>query len=315
MEEQKSSLEEKLAQELSNDGYSDGDEDDDEWEMSTRSSSAKRKWTAAHGDAERITQLQHQISMISRRIRKGNDALAGLVEEHKALELEARALCINARNKYSTEAIRQDFVDGIMETEAEAEALDEESAFPGSDDHDFEKIAQSLPVYCVSSRGYQSMLGRELEDASIPAYRTPEDTQIPQLQDHAIELGKLSVAQAKEAFLAALSRLVVSVMLWLPSNGLPGQVGTGRMSLKTQEAMSQGLKTLAATLQKDLNSCVKLATDDIMNAVKIRLLEPVQTLCVSAAAQMPAVAVSWGSSSRQGGKVPFKTYKTMCENK
>ena len=101
------------------------------------------------------------------------------------IESDLSALCISGRNQYSTGAIQQDFAAGIKELDQEIAAEEDEENFnPDSDVRDYEEVARSLPVFCVSSRGYQKLCGRLEKDAEVTGFTTKEQTQIPLLQAH-----------------------------------------------------------------------------------------------------------------------------------
>lgn len=79
------------------------------------------------------------------------------------------ALCISGRNQYSKGAIQQDFAQGLRELDQELAAEDDEGNFnPDADTRNYE-VARSLPVFCVSSRGYQKLQGRLKKDPDIPS--------------------------------------------------------------------------------------------------------------------------------------------------
>jgi len=87
------------------------------------------------------------------------------------------AICISGRNEYSKGAIQNDFAAGIKELDQENLAEEDEEAFnPEEEIRDYDEVAQSLPVFCVSSRAYQKMSGRLKKDEKVPGFTTPEET-------------------------------------------------------------------------------------------------------------------------------------------
>lgn len=98
---------------------------------------------------------------------------------------EMSALCISGRNQYSKGAIQQDFAAGIKEIDQEIAAEEDEDNFnPDDQVRDYDEVAKSLPVFCVSSRGYQKLQGRFRKDPPVPGFTTIEETEIPALQAH-----------------------------------------------------------------------------------------------------------------------------------
>jgi hypothetical protein len=68
-------------------------------------------------------------------------------------------------------AIQQDFAAGIKELDQENAAEEDEDNFnPDEELRDYDKVAESLPVFCVSSRAYQKMSGRLAKDDGVPGF-------------------------------------------------------------------------------------------------------------------------------------------------
>jgi hypothetical protein len=89
------------------------------------------------------------------------------------------AICIAERNKYSKGAIQNDFAAGIKELDQETRAEDDEENFdPNVEERDYDEVARSLPVFCVSSRAYQKMCGRLKKDENVPGFMTPQETEV-----------------------------------------------------------------------------------------------------------------------------------------
>jgi hypothetical protein len=96
-----------------------------------------------------------------------------------------RSACIAGRNNYSKTAIQRDFADGIKELDMEAAQEEDPDEFNPEDDiRDYDNVARSLPVFCVSSRAYQKLRGRFIREKDVAGYQTCEETEIPQLQAH-----------------------------------------------------------------------------------------------------------------------------------
>lgn len=62
---------------------------------------------------------------------------------------------------------------------------DEASFDPNHEQRDYAAIANSLPVFCVSSKAYHKMSGRLKSDEIVNGFPLKEDTEIPSLQEHA----------------------------------------------------------------------------------------------------------------------------------
>lgn len=115
---------------------------------------------------------------------------------------------------------------------------------------DYEEVARSLPVFCVSSRAYQSMSGRLSKDhARYDGFLEPSDTEIPQLQQHARKLTEAGRARHCRAFLNDLSQLLNSMKLWATMDGSKSLSGSERKKeAKLLGSLLQQLDKVRASL-------------------------------------------------------------------
>jgi regulator of replication initiation timing len=110
-------------------------------------------------------ELRHQIPEYEKNIKK--------------IKADISHICIAGRNDYSKRAIQQDFAAGIKELDQENAAEEDEENFnPDEELRDYDEVARSLPVFCVSSRAYQKLCGRMQKDGSVPGFKTPEETEV-----------------------------------------------------------------------------------------------------------------------------------------
>ncbi|KAB5570384.1 hypothetical protein GE09DRAFT_1283507 [Coniochaeta sp. 2T2.1] len=268
---------------------------------------------AGDGDIEAQTEhVARELARIRHELKDVKTRMSGVQADCAKLSLEATARCVEARNKYSTGAIRVDFADGVRETREDAVTQADGDTQPASEP-DYDVIAKSLPVFCVSSRGYQFLRGRSLKDGTIGGYRCLADTQIPQLQEHAMRLGHLELATTNKAFLAALGRSIRSLMLWA-SSGLSTegfQSNTDTLSEEDVSKLSQ-LDTLIATLREELNNWIKNAVTGMRRKARTELLDPISPLCVSASSQLPDVAWGWRTTKNaRGAPLQWPTYRSI----
>ena len=110
---------------------------------------------------------------------------------------------------------------GIKELDQEtAIEEDEENFDPDVDLRDYDKVAETLPVFGVSSRAFQKLSGRLVRDKFNSAgFRSLEETEIPQLQAHAQKLTENGRAASCRRFLADLSQLLNSLSMWATNDG------------------------------------------------------------------------------------------------
>ena len=129
----------------------------------------------------------------------------------KAIEAKIVRACISGRNEYSKGAIQQDFAAGIKELDQEIAAEEDEENFdPGVDARDYDEVARSLPVFCISSRGYQKLRGRLRKDAHVSGFTDVEETEVPALQAHCKSLTIAGRTAACRRFLAHMSQFLNS---------------------------------------------------------------------------------------------------------
>lgn len=122
---------------------------------------------------------------IAEKVQDIRKALGEIKATESKIDSEMSALCISGRNQYSKGAIQQDFAAGIKEIDQEIAAEEDEDNFnPDNDVRDYDEVAKSLPVFCVSSRGYQKLQGRLRKDPPVPGFTSIEETEIPALQAH-----------------------------------------------------------------------------------------------------------------------------------
>ena len=92
---------------------------------------------------------------ITERLQDIRQELQRVQDAESKITSEISALCISGCNQYSKGAIQQDFAAGIKEIDQEIAAEEDEDNFnPDNDVRDYDEVAKSLPVFCVSSRGY-----------------------------------------------------------------------------------------------------------------------------------------------------------------
>lgn len=106
--------------------------------------------------------------------------------------------------------------------------IDEDCAAEGEiaeDDEprDYDELARSLPVFCVSAIAYQILKGRCRNDGVKSGFRDVGQTEIPQLQQHAIRMTVPARADAAKKFLNCLLEKLNSLSMWTQSQIVPVQ--------------------------------------------------------------------------------------------
>jgi hypothetical protein len=157
---------------------------------------------------------QRELKSINVDIKELKYQLRPLQVEENKLRMEITHICIATRNFYSKTAIQQDFAAGIKEIDQENAAREDEDNFdPDEEMRDYDEVANSLPVFCISSRAFQKMCGRMKKDGDVLGFTSPEHTEIPQLQAHCRKLTESGRTQTSRTFLTGFCKLLTTFKL------------------------------------------------------------------------------------------------------
>lgn len=86
---------------------------------------------------------------------------------------------------------------------------------PEEELRDYDDLADKLPVFCVSSRAYQSLCGIIQPRIETPGFEDAEATEVPQLISHAKKLTEIRRAHACVQFLNDFLQNMNSLHLWV----------------------------------------------------------------------------------------------------
>ncbi|KAK0643251.1 hypothetical protein B0T16DRAFT_391805 [Cercophora newfieldiana] len=231
-----------------------------------------------------------------------------LQAETETLLGKVKAVCIKGRNAYSKQAIKRDFAMGIKELDQEAAAQEDEENFdPEVDLRDYDAVAESLPVFCVSSRAFQSLSGRLKKDnINSTGFLSLDDTEIPQLQVHAKKLTEGSRVANSRRFLNDLMQLVNSMQMWASDDGSQSAL-TDREKLKEEARLRGQLQQVEADFLATVNEC----TNSMNEAFTENIYEYFdKTIPLAVEAALPT-AIGWGARRDEGGLL-WATYKATC---
>lgn len=129
------------------------------------------------------------------------------------------------------DAIRQDFAAGIREIDEEDDSADTENYDPSVQKRDYDEVASSLEVFCISSKAYQQLQKTIRTGKTIvEGFRTLEDTEIPKLQQHAMMSAKIGQIRSNKVYLNQFSQVMNSLTVWTANNELSLQPGLSRQT-------------------------------------------------------------------------------------
>ncbi|KAF2179023.1 hypothetical protein K469DRAFT_597528 [Zopfia rhizophila CBS 207.26] len=224
----------------------------------------------------------------------------------KSIRAEMSAICIAGRNEYSKEAIQKDFAAGIKELDQENAAEEDEENFNPDDDlRDYDEVAGSLPVFCVSSRAYQKMCGRLRKDDPVPGFKTAEETEMPQLQAHCKKLTEAGRIQSCRSFLVNLNQVLNSLSFWASSDG-SGLKLTDAEKREEANYLNKRLDDLEKGLEKAVESCISMMKNELAEQIFDKYPEVIE----EAASAAPGTAEGWGAHKLDGG-LHWCTYKAV----
>ncbi|KAL5121484.1 hypothetical protein ACEQ8H_000556 [Pleosporales sp. CAS-2024a] len=232
------------------------------------------------------------------------------VARHKnkiaAIKADIRHICIAGRNDYSKRAIQKDFAAGIRELDQEHAAEEDEDNFnPDEDIRDYEEVAKSLPVFCVSSRAYQQLSGRLRKDDSVPGFKTVIETEIPQLQAHCQKLTENGRIQTARTFLLNLCQQLTTFSLWASDDGT-GLKMTDDDKRKQIKFIEKRLGDLEMGLEDSVRACLNVMKKEMND----QIFDRYPALITEAIQAAPETASKWGAHKSDGG-LYWGTYKAI----
>lgn len=177
---------------------------------------------------------------------------------------------------------------------------------PEDEIRNYDQVAESLPVFCVSSIAYQTLSGRFRQDGKTPGFQSLEETEIPQLQDHAIALTKSARTEVAKRYLVLAFQQFNSLSIWATSKTTQDQLGA---SEKVTE--SAHLRTIIGNLRSDLDRLTDDFVHDCKQKFKKKLFSRFNTSASKAETQAIPIAEGWSKRSTEGGMY-FHTYQATC---
>lgn len=154
----------------------------------------------------------------------------------------------------------------------------------------------------MSSRAYQQLRGRLKKDNfSNDGFKSVEDTEVPQLQEHAKKMTVAGRALNSRVLLNDMSQLLTSMKLWADNDG------TSQFTEADKRGEQARLTEHLAQLDKNLQQCIH----NCINSLKEELADNIfdafgRTIPLAQAAAIPT-ASSWGTGMR------WSTYKATVK--
>ncbi|KXJ94491.1 hypothetical protein Micbo1qcDRAFT_221025 [Microdochium bolleyi] len=230
-----------------------------------------------------------------------------LDDDVEAKRLELQLACIKARNDYARDEAPKQFAIGLREPNNEAPESSMSLSAPALQAYD--PIASALPVFCVSSNAYMGFKGLTKDNVEYPSYETAEDTQIPQLAQHAMRLTELGRARRARQFLTNFLELLTSLQFWSKDNAWKEKL-TGFERQRRLKVLQAALATLGA--EQDFQQLVrtfKVRCEDVFDK---QISEEMEIAVRHASRQAPIIAEKWPKGPLNASGLVYTTYMAIC---
>ncbi|OGM46914.1 hypothetical protein ABOM_004500 [Aspergillus bombycis] len=253
-------------------------------------------------------QLEHQRRQLNQQIKSKKAESKRLEEETENMKTGIIRECINARNIYSKDEIKKGFACGIHELDQEFGEDEDQIEIAGINlpARDYEKLANELPVFCVSTKAYQKLCGRLRKEVHVTGFAKPEDTEIPQLQRHCINLTEKAREASALRFLAQLKRLFQSLSLWSLATS-PAHI----MSDEKIRELEAGFNLAVDNLRKAMEKRVCEHSDALLQTFEVNIINRLDRAVKHACGEIPRIISQWNAPRNEGG-LAFNTYQAIC---
>ncbi|GAD94993.1 hypothetical protein NFIA_000950 [Paecilomyces variotii No. 5] len=263
-----------------------------------------------HDLSHRRTELLSRKETLNDQITEKQRALKDTAISEENIQGLINIKCIRARNLYSKETIRRDFASGLKELDDEyMEELDPDNFDPEIETRNYGKLARNLPVFCVSSRGYQKVSGRLRRDSLIPGFSDPAETEIPQLQKHCRLLADTARKSSCINSLRSISQMFHSLTLW----GLQRQ--SADVSEKKRIELETKFEDNCLALRKSLETLIGELFNEQHDTFEKHIIQRLGRAASCGRSKAKAVVQGWNTPySRQDQQMSYRwnTYKAIC---
>ncbi|KAI0010153.1 hypothetical protein F4779DRAFT_578938 [Xylariaceae sp. FL0662B] len=250
-----------------------------------------------------------EIENLDNKIEAGSDDHAKVSDEYSNEYSSLLALCVRKRNEYSCRVMRKDFALGVKELDQENSQRENPEKFdPEHDVRDYNQVAQSLPVFCVSSRAYQCHCGRlEKNEYADKGFPDLEATQMPQLIAHAKDLTIEGRLNTGKTFLNGLLQNLNSLYIW--SSSFENEV---ELSDAEKQANKDNIKLALMDLGTDIRGVLETLVHECENILTKQLFDRLESSVITATKEATFIANKWPKRPERDGGLPYPSYKATC---
>ncbi|KAI1078414.1 hypothetical protein F5B20DRAFT_228531 [Whalleya microplaca] len=261
-----------------------------------------------HLRSKKNTALE-EMENLENKIEAGMEVGCKLSSEYSDEHSSLLSLCIHKRNEYARRAMRKDFALGVKELDHENSQRENPDNFdPERDIRDYKKVAQSLPVFCVSSRAYQDLCGRlEKDEHAYKGFLDSKATEIPQLQAHAKDLTREGRLHSGKTFLNGLLQILNSLYIW--SSSYENQV---QLSDAEKQGKKDQIKVALMDLGNDIRGVLETLVHEYEQIIAKQLFGRFESSVMIASEEAINIANKWPQKKKGDGGLPFVSYKATC---
>ncbi|KAK4204426.1 hypothetical protein QBC40DRAFT_332466 [Triangularia verruculosa] len=253
-----------------------------------------------------LERLRAERKSVKQLMKPTQKKLKELKRQLKQLTAERKAACIEYRNNYSRPAIQQQFADGIREIDEDNASRSNEAFDPRHPQRDYDEVAKKLKVFCVSSKGYQKMLGRLESDDVVGGFSQVEDTEIPSLKRHALDIVSDTLASSHRRFLRDLCRLLTTLHLRVVVTDQPLRIAD---ELKEKE--TEFLTVALEELQTRVTQAIEQGSSSLLKLIDVNIFRKFPDAERIAVGDAVATVGGWGARKADGG-LAWNTFRATC---
>ncbi|CAP68755.1 uncharacterized protein PODANS_7_7240 [Podospora anserina S mat+] len=207
------------------------------------------------------------------------------------LKKQRRSACICFRNDFSKPELQRQFGEGVLDKVQQDK---------------YYEIVKKLPVFCVSSNAYHKLMGRLQEGESIHGFTTTDDTQIPMLKEHALNIVAQieceNYRQVLRDFARFLTGLHLRVLVAAKHYTLAEDI---------REVEKAILQDRLNELQQRFDSMIEEAFNNLDQAVHSNIFCKLPNARDTASKSAITAIERWFSRPRNGGLL-YGTFRAAC---
>ncbi|KAK0732828.1 hypothetical protein B0T21DRAFT_402870 [Apiosordaria backusii] len=264
---------------------------------------AMKRLEELESELERLRTARQSVKTL---MKPGVKKLKDLRREIKNLTAQRKSECIKYRNEYSRPEIQRQFAEGIREIDLDNASRSDGAFDPNQPQRDYEEVAKKLKVFCVSSKGYQKMLGRLASDETVGGFFGVEDTEIPSLKRHALEIVSNTLASTHRSFLRDLCRILTILHLRVVIADQPLKLAD---ELKEKE--TEFLTLALQDLQNNVTLAINRGTNNLLELIDVNIFQLFPAAERIASAEAIGTVEGWGARKNDGG-LAWNTFRATC---